>query len=353
MPHFGRMVLELRPVADVDKGIAVRRLVGETGIDAALFGGDDRTDLDAFAALRELRRRGHARARGLRRGRLRRGAGGDPVARPTWSSTGPAGFLDLLRRPLMLFCDLLRVSSLLVAGVATALGAVARRSSPTATPTRSRSRSPVRWWLVGAGAGDLARAPGAGGGGDRRACSQVRGPRPACRPRAPAGSRSCGCGRSAPSRVLVGGAGWVWPQVAAIGAGYAILIALAWRGRERAVAAIEERDGVRFYVEPSSAFEPVQLIRTPGLYRDRAPDRRSHPRRRRSRPARARAPRSRTARTALKSGSRRRAKAIAPPTAAASAASPPSTSPARGPATSESQPTIGPPIGVEPRKTTE
>ena len=71
--------------------------------------------------------------------------------------------------------------------------------------------------------------------------------------------------------LLVGGAGWIWPQVAAIGAGYAILIALAWRGRERAVEAIEERDGVRFYVEPSSAFKPVRLVRTPGLYRDRAP----------------------------------------------------------------------------------
>ena len=51
--------------------------------------------------------------------------------------------------------------------------------------------------------------------------------------------------------LLVGIAGWFEPQIAAIGAGYAILIALAWRGREGAVAAIEERDGVRFYVEPS------------------------------------------------------------------------------------------------------
>ena len=71
--------------------------------------------------------------------------------------------------------------------------------------------------------------------------------------------------------LLVGVAGIFAPQVAAIGAGYAILIALAWRGREHAVVAIEDRDGVRFYVEPSSAFEPVKLIRTPGLYRDRAP----------------------------------------------------------------------------------
>ena len=127
------------------------------------------------------------------------------------------------------------------------------------------------WWLVAAAIGFCARSPDARRRGDRAACSPERAPRPACRPRARAGSPSCGCGRSALFALLVGGAGWVWPQVAAIGAGYAILIALAWRGREAAVAAIEERDGVRFYVEPSSALEPLRLIRTPGLYRDRAP----------------------------------------------------------------------------------
>jgi hypothetical protein len=50
---------------------------------------------------------------------------------------------------------------------------------------------------------------------------------------------------------------------------------------------------------------------------------------------------------------RRRENAYQPPAAAANAATPASTSPARGPATSASQPTIGPPIGVEPMKTTE
>ena len=58
VPHFGRMVLEVRPTADVHKGIAVRRLVAEAGASLAMFGGDDRTDLDAFAALRELARSG-------------------------------------------------------------------------------------------------------------------------------------------------------------------------------------------------------------------------------------------------------------------------------------------------------
>ena len=71
--------------------------------------------------------------------------------------------------------------------------------------------------------------------------------------------------------LVVGGLAWLFPQVAAVGAGFAILNALAWRNRERAVTAIEERDGVRFYVEPTSALQPIKLIRTPGLGRDRMP----------------------------------------------------------------------------------
>jgi trehalose 6-phosphate phosphatase len=54
VPHLGRMVLEIRPLSTVHKGIAVRRLVGEAGATTAMFGGDDRTDVDAFVALREL-----------------------------------------------------------------------------------------------------------------------------------------------------------------------------------------------------------------------------------------------------------------------------------------------------------
>jgi hypothetical protein len=58
----------------------------------------------------------------------------------------------------------------------------------------------------------------------------------------------------------------VWqPQVAAIAAGFAIIWALAWRRQEAAVSAIEERDGVRFYVDQTSPLHPIQLIRTPGF----------------------------------------------------------------------------------------
>ena len=70
--------------------------------------------------------------------------------------------------------------------------------------------------------------------------------------------------------LAVGVAGWFWPQVAMIGAGYAIAIALTWRGRQargRGDRGARRRPLLR---RALSAFEPLKLIRTPGLYRDRA-----------------------------------------------------------------------------------
>ena len=63
--------------------------------------------------------------------------------------------------------------------------------------------------------------------------------------------------------------GILFPGVAVVGAGYALLVALAMRTREAAVLGIEQRDGVKFYVVPSSALRPVELVRTPGLRSDR------------------------------------------------------------------------------------
>jgi hypothetical protein len=60
------------------------------------------------------------------------------------------------------------------------------------------------------------------------------------------------------------------PQVAAIAAGFTIVGALAWRRQAAAVTAIEDRDGVRFYIERTSPFEPIQLLRTPGFRTDPA-----------------------------------------------------------------------------------
>ena len=51
---FGRKVLEVRPPLDTHKGTAVGRLLAERSLARALYAGDDRTDLDAFAGLEGL-----------------------------------------------------------------------------------------------------------------------------------------------------------------------------------------------------------------------------------------------------------------------------------------------------------
>ena len=169
----------------------------------------------------------------------------------------------------MLFVDLLRVTVLLVAAVATALGAVgivvANRDADQFALAVAGA-----WWLAGAAIGLYLGRPALAAQSVARVLAGAR-TSTSLPPDSPGRIAILRLWPVAAFAILVGGAGWVWPQVAAIGAGYAIVIALAWRGRERAVGAIEDRDGVRFYVEPSSAFAPVKLIRTPGLYRDRAP----------------------------------------------------------------------------------
>ena len=55
------------------------------------------------------------------------------------------------------------------------------------------------------------------------------------------------------------------PQVASVAAGFTIIWALAWRRQDAAVVAIEERDGARFYVDKTSPFHPIRLVRTPGF----------------------------------------------------------------------------------------
>jgi len=67
------------------------------------------------------------------------------------------------------------------------------------------------------------------------------------------------------STVGAGALAFVLPQVPAVASGFAIIWALAWRRQSSAVTAIEERDGARFYVQRTSPFEPIQLVRTPGF----------------------------------------------------------------------------------------
>ena len=169
----------------------------------------------------------------------------------------------------MLFRDLLRLTVLLVAAEATALGAVAvliaNRDADTLTLIVAAC-----WWVGAAIAGlILGRAERAAEGMSRAlAGARVSPSLP------PESSLRIALIRLWPLgafALIAGGLAWIWPQVAAIGAGYALLVALMWRGREAAVTGVEDRDGVRFYVEPSSALEPIRLVRTPGLGRDRVP----------------------------------------------------------------------------------
>ena len=91
VPHWGRKVLELRPAADIDKGTAVGGCWARAGLSRALFGGDDRGDLDAFARTDQLVRTRGAARRGLRRRRLAEARPELAEEADVWS-TGPAGF---------------------------------------------------------------------------------------------------------------------------------------------------------------------------------------------------------------------------------------------------------------------
>ena len=169
----------------------------------------------------------------------------------------------------MLFVDLLRITVLLIAGVATVLGTV------TIIAADQDAQSTVivfagAWWIAAVAIGFQLGRPARASEAMSKALSGARTATslPVESPGRIAFLRLWPIGVFA---VASGGLAVIWPQVAAVGAGYAILTALVWRKRERAVAAVEERDGVRFYVEPGSALEPVKLIRTPGLTRDRMP----------------------------------------------------------------------------------
>jgi trehalose 6-phosphate phosphatase len=52
--HWGRKVLEIRPPVRIDKGAGIVTLLRDRDLAAALYAGDDTTDLDAFRGLDEL-----------------------------------------------------------------------------------------------------------------------------------------------------------------------------------------------------------------------------------------------------------------------------------------------------------
>ncbi len=169
----------------------------------------------------------------------------------------------------MPFTDLLRTTVLLAAAEATALGAITAVAAGQSDDSRTITVAAV-WWVIAVAAGLYLGRPerAADGVRDALAAARTATSLPAESPSRIALARLWPIGATA---LIAGGLGLFFPGVAAIGAGYALLVALAWRTREAAVLGVEQRDGTRFYVEPTSAFSPVVLVRTPGLGRDRSP----------------------------------------------------------------------------------
>ena len=163
----------------------------------------------------------------------------------------------------MRFTDFLRMTVLLSAGAATALAAVTLAGA--ATPGDSLIVPVVAGWWVVAGIVGIwlgRRAETSSPIATLLASARMQTTLPEVNP-----------GRTLINRLwplllsAIGAAGvsFVEPQVSAVAAGFTIIWALAWRTQERAVLAIEERDAVRFYVDRTSPFSPIRLIRTPGF----------------------------------------------------------------------------------------
>jgi trehalose 6-phosphate phosphatase len=88
--RWGRMVLEVLPPIDADKGTAVEELLRRAGLGRALFAGDDTTDLDAFGAVERLEL-------GVKVAVDSAEAPPDLLSRADLVVAGTAGLVDLLR----------------------------------------------------------------------------------------------------------------------------------------------------------------------------------------------------------------------------------------------------------------
>jgi hypothetical protein len=163
----------------------------------------------------------------------------------------------------MAYTDLLRLTVFVVAAEATALAAIAALAAGRDGDTTVVIVA-AAWWSIALIAGLRLGRPEQAAEGVREALSRAR-----TAVALPEESEArIALGRLWPigaTAIAAGGLGIVFPGVAAVGAGYALLVALAMRTREAAVLGIEQRDGVKFYVVPGSALRPIELVRTPGL----------------------------------------------------------------------------------------
>jgi hypothetical protein len=165
----------------------------------------------------------------------------------------------------LLYTDFLKSTVLLAAAEGTALAAVTIAVAASQDDTTTIVFA-VSWWVIAAVLGawlgrrnETTRAIGR-----LLAAARTSNTLPEIRPGAVLLNRLWLLALSA---ALAAGLAWLFPQFSAVVAGGAFLVALAWRKQEPAVTAIEERDGVRYYVVPSSPFGAIELTRTPGLRR--------------------------------------------------------------------------------------
>lgn len=167
----------------------------------------------------------------------------------------------------MRYPDFLRTAVLLFAGSATVLGAVAISGAHGHDQT---TLIPVAagWWVLGALYGGwLGRRPQVAEGIAHLLANARTTPLlPELQPGTVLLERLW---ILAAYTVVAGALAFLAPQVPAIGAGFPLVFALSWRRQASAVTAIEERDGVRFYVEQRSPFKPTQLLRTPGFRKNK------------------------------------------------------------------------------------
>jgi trehalose 6-phosphate phosphatase len=94
--HWGRKVLEVRPSVEIEKGQAVRNILEGRTVRAALFAGDDRTDVDGFTALEELAADGELETL-VRVGIASEDGPPEVVSRADLVVEGVAGFSEVLK----------------------------------------------------------------------------------------------------------------------------------------------------------------------------------------------------------------------------------------------------------------
>jgi hypothetical protein len=153
------------------------------------------------------------------------------------------------------FVDFLRTTVLLSAGAATALATGSHRIVVATS---------IGWWIVASGIGLRMGRRGKANPPIARLLASARASTtlPEHRPGAIVLNRLWPL---LLSTLLSGALAFLAPQVPGIAAGFAIIWALAWRHQGAAVEAIEERDGVGFYVQRTSPVRPMSLLRTPGF----------------------------------------------------------------------------------------